>query len=144
MANEFCEILILEKPLEIARHEPKPDEGAVVEFRGIVREGEDGKMIGGIFYEAHEAMARHQIETIACDAREKFGCGDIVLHHRIGFVPAAEPSLFVRVTAKHRGPAFAACEWIIEQLKQRAPIWKRPQFETESRPYAENLARQTR
>ena len=139
MANEFCEILILEKPLEITPHDPKPDEGAIVEFLGTVRESEEGKPITGIFYEAYREMAQHQLEAVAREAREKFDCGMIALHHRIGLVPVAEPSLFVRVTAKHRGPAFTACQWVIEQLKQLVPIWKRPRFETGD--HEENLAR---
>jgi len=129
MANEFCEILLTDKPLQTsARADFKPDAGAVVEFFGVVRGVEDGEKIDGIFYEAHREMARHQLEKIAQAAREKFVCAEIVLHHRVGFVPIAEPSLFLRVSAKHRGAALAACAWIIDELKTLAPIWKHPRF----------------
>ena len=131
MANEFCDIFIDEKPLEIAPAAFQAGAGAVVEFWGVVRGSENGNAIAGIFYEAHEDMAMHQLRRIAEAALEKFGCEKIMLHHRIGFVPVAEPSLFVRVTAKHRGAAFEGCEWIIEQLKQLVPIWKNPRFLSE-------------
>ena len=138
MANEFCEISILEHPLQVAppvRFEP--DAGAVVDFLGVVRGVEDGTGISGIYYEAHYEMALHQLSKIVVSARSQFDCKRIILHHRIGWVPVAEPSLWVRVTAKHRGPAFETCEWIIEQLKEFVPIWKRPQFESDSNPRAQ-------
>lgn len=132
MANEFCEILIVDAPLKLAPFSGGNSEaGAVVEFLGVVRASEEGRRIAGIFYEAHREMARHQLGKISRGAQEKFGCGAVWLHHRVGFVPVAEPSLFVRVLARHRGPAFAACEWIIGQLKELAPIWKHPRFEGE-------------
>src|SRR5205823_1653983 len=96
-----------------------------VEFLGVVRDLENGVKIAGIDYEANVEMAAHQLRKLAGEAREKFACGEIVLYHRIGFVPAGEPSLFVRVSAAHRGPAFAACQWIIDRLKEVVPIWKR-------------------
>ena len=130
MANEFCEnlidVLIEDKPLRIAPAALTASAGAVVEFLGVVRGVEEGEKITGIYYEAHREMALHQLQKIAKSAREKFGFEQLVLHHRIGFVPVAEPSLFVRVMAKHRGAALNACEWIIEQLKAFVPIWKEP------------------
>ena len=49
-----------------------------------------------------------------------------MLHHRTGIVPVAEPSLFLRVSARHRGPAFDAAQWIVTELKVAVPIWKHP------------------
>jgi molybdopterin synthase catalytic subunit len=136
MANDFCEILIdvviEEKPLQRAPAALQPSAGAVVEFLGVVRGREGGESITGIFYQAHREMALHQLRKIAEEARERFGIEELALHHRIGFVPVAEPSLFVRVMAMHRGPAFEACEWIIERLKQVVPIWKQPRAARES------------
>ena len=60
------------------------------------------------------------------ETAERFAIQDLIVHHRIGFVPVAVPSLFLRVSAAHRGPAFAAAEWFIDELKQRVPIWKHP------------------
>lgn len=134
MANEFCEILIVDTPLELAPATLSSSAGAVVDFLGVVRGLENDENIAGIFYEAHREMALHQLHKIAKAAHEKFGFTNLTLHHRIGFVPVAEPSLFVRVTAKHRGPAFEACQWIIEQLKLLVPIWKQPRPESDGTP----------
>jgi molybdopterin synthase catalytic subunit len=102
--------------------------GAVVDFWGVVRELEDGREIEGIDYEAHPAMAKHQLEQIASAATEKFQLKKVVLHHRIGFVRAGAPSLFLRVCVSHRAAAFEASKWIVDELKTRVPIWKRPAF----------------
>ena len=126
MANEFSEILITREPLRAPPVALTASAGAVVDFLGVVRDEEAGEKIAGLDYEAHIEMAEHQLRKIAEEARAKFGFEKLVLHHRIGFVPAAEPSLFVRVAARHRGPAFAACQWVIERLKEAVPIWKQP------------------
>ena len=120
----FCEIILTDKPLKIPPQEFRVDAGAVVDFFGVVREEEAGEKIPWLEYEAHAAMAEHQLRKIADEACEKHGCHTVTLHHRTGRVPSAEPSLFVRVTARHRGPAFDACQWVIERLKQDVPIWK--------------------
>jgi molybdopterin synthase catalytic subunit len=70
------------------------------------------------------------MRDIAGQALAKFGLRGVTLHHRSGFVPAGEASLFLRVTSAHRSAAFAAAEWIVEELKRSVPIWKRPRFVT--------------
>jgi molybdopterin synthase catalytic subunit len=112
-------------------------DGAVVDFFGVVRVTENERPIDGIEYQAFVEMAEVELKRIAEIARNDFMLGLVLIHHRIGFVPVGEPSLFVRVTAPHRGPAFAACQQIIEQLKARVPIWKHPAFRT---PSAHELA----
>lgn len=100
----------------------------MVVFWGAVRGTEDGREILGIEYEAHRAMAEHQMRMVAEAAAEKFGTREIFVRHRLGFVPAGEPSVVVRVTSGHRGGAFGASQWIIDELKRVVPIWKRPVF----------------
>ncbi len=100
--------------------------GGVVDFHGVVRGLEGPEGISGIEYEAHLALARHQFDLLVRETAERFPIQDLIVHHRIDFVPVAEPSLFLRVSAAHRGPAFAAAEWFIDELKQRIPIWKHP------------------
>lgn len=102
--------------------------GAVVDFRGVVRALENGEEISGIDYEAHATMAEHQLRLIAETAIEKFRLTKVLLHHRTGFVAAGEASLFLRVASSHRAAAFEASRWIVDELKQKAPIWKRPVF----------------
>jgi molybdopterin synthase catalytic subunit len=117
----------LEAPKEIV----DPGAGAVVDFWGVVRELEDGRVIAGIEYEAHATMAKHQLEKIAERAASGFPLSSIVIHHRVGFVAAGESSLFLRVTAPHRGEAFAASKWVVDELKKHVPIWKRPRFKVD-------------
>jgi molybdopterin synthase catalytic subunit len=127
MANSLCEIVLTEAPLKAPENDV-PSAGAVVDFSGIVRRLEDGRQIDGIEYEVHREMAEHQLRQIAGHAAAKFGLQRVVIHHRIGFVAAGEPSLFVRVAALHRQEAFQAAQWIIDELKKKVPIWKRPRL----------------
>jgi molybdopterin synthase catalytic subunit len=128
MAISVCEVSITEEPLELSAPKMDLEAGAIVVFWGAVRSLEDGREISGIDYEAHRTMAEHQMRIVAESAAEKFEVREIVLRHRIGFVAAGEPSVVVRVTSGHRGQAFSASEWIMDELKRVVPIWKRPVF----------------
>jgi molybdopterin synthase catalytic subunit len=122
------EILITRSALGLSGHDWAGSAGGVVDFWGVVRPDENGQEISGIEYEAHEAMAQHQLAKIAEAARANFNLKEIILRHRIGFVGAGEASLFVRVSSAHRGAAFEGSQWIVAELKRKAPIWKRPLF----------------
>ena len=128
MAISVCEVSLTDVPLVLPEANDDPEAGAVVVFWGAVRSIEDGREITGIDYEAHRAMAEHQMRTVAETAAEKFEVREIFLRHRIGFVEAGEPSVVVRVTSGHRGAAFAASQRIMDELKRVVPIWKRPVF----------------
>lgn len=134
MANSVCEVLLTEARLEAPKKTVDCTAGAIVEFWGVVRELEDGREIEGIDYEAHTAMATHQLQMVADMAAEKFQLKRVIVHHRTGFVPAGEASLFLQARAPHRAAAFDASKWIVEELKEKVPIWKRPRFRIESRP----------
>jgi molybdopterin synthase catalytic subunit len=101
--------------------------GAVVCFSGVVRDHEEGQSIKGISYEAFEKMAEHQFGLIFDQVEKRWPIESIRLIHRVGWVAAGEPSLWVEVVAPHRGEAFAACQFLIEEMKRVVPIWKRPQ-----------------
>ncbi len=128
MANSLCEVSITEAPLDLPARENNSAAGALVDFWGFVRGLEEGREITGIEYEAHGPMAEHQMRSLIESAREKFGCGKIIIHHRIGFVPAGEASIIVRVESAHRAAAFHANQWIMDELKRTVPIWKHPVF----------------
>ena len=128
MANSVCDISITQSPLVLPLRENDPASGAIVDFWGAVRGLEDGKEITGIDYEAHVEMALHQMRQLAENARTRFGLGKIVIHHRIGFVPAGEASVVVRVESARRVAAFNANQWIMDELKRTIPIWKHPVF----------------
>jgi molybdopterin synthase catalytic subunit len=151
MANSVSQVLLTEARLEAPKENVAPSTslrtslsaGAVVDFWGVVRELEDGREIEGIDYEAHEAMAQYQMQIIADAAAENFRLSQVLLHHRIGFARAGEASLFLRVSAQHRAAAFEASKWIVDELKKKVPIWKKPRFRTDQEPAAETAAATT-
>ncbi len=112
----------------------QPSAGAVVNFWGVVRELEGKREIEGIDYEAHEAMATHQLLSVADEAVSKFALGAVIIRHRIGFVGVGEASLFLQVKAKHRQAAFEASVWLVDELKRKVPIWKHPKFKIDPPP----------
>lgn len=129
MAISVCEVSIIEGPLDLPAPNDDSQAGAVVVFWGAVRGTEDGREISGIDYEANRPMAEHQMRLVAESAAKKFeNVGAVFLQHRIGFVAAGEPSVVVRVTSRHRGAAFGASQWIMDELKRVVPIWKHPVF----------------
>jgi molybdopterin synthase catalytic subunit len=132
MAISVCEVSLTESALTLPEAAADSQAGAVVVFWGAVRATEGDREITGIEYEAHRAMAEHQMRLVAENAAKKFDVREIIIRHRIGFVPAAQPSVVVRVTSGHRGGAFDASAWIMDELKQVVPIWKHPVFEEET------------
>jgi molybdopterin synthase catalytic subunit len=103
--------------------------GGVVTFAGIVRDrSDDDRAVTGLSYEAHETMAVAEFTRIADEARERFGRCEIAVVHRIGDLRIGEVAVAVVVACAHRGAAFAACAYIIDELKQRAPIWKKEHY----------------
>ena len=127
MANPVCKVLLTDAPLQ-APSGAHYGSGAIVDFFGAVRPLEDGGEISGINYEAHQAMASHQMEQIARDAIQQFNLDSAIVHHRLGFVPAGEASVFVRTTSRNRPEAYRANQWMMDELKKRVPIWKKPKF----------------
>ena len=130
MANSICRVLLTDAPLAVPADTLPVEVGGIVDFWGVVRRTEDEAAISGIEYEAHRAMAEHQLRQIAEEGTRTFRILQLSVLHRIGFVPVGEASLLVRVCCKHRAEAFRACAWIVDELKKRVPIWKRPRFAT--------------
>lgn len=129
MAISIWEISLTDAPLEWPDIVPDVEAGAVVDFWGVVRGLEDGRQLEGIRYEVHWAMAEHQMKSLAEKAAHDFLLMGLVLKHRAGFVRVGEASLFLRVAGSHRSAAFAASQWLIDELKRNVPIWKRPVFQ---------------
>jgi molybdopterin synthase catalytic subunit len=100
--------------------------GAAVYFTGVVRGIEEGKTIDGIEYEAFQRMVDHQFELIFQEMEKRWPIESVRLVHRVGVVKVNEPSLWVEVVAPHRGEAFAACQYLIDEMKRVVPIWKAP------------------
>ena len=103
------------------------DMGAVVCFLGIVRGTEAGLSICALEYEAFERMAHHQFNRLLEELEQRWPTIESIrLVHRIGLIKVAEPSLWVEIVAPHRQEAFAASQWLIDEMKQVVPIWKKP------------------
>ncbi|SRR5713101_5195199 len=134
MANPVCEVLLTEARLGAPQNDTDLGAGAVVDFWGVVRGSEDGREIDGIEYEAHQEMAEHQLRRIAQGAIENFALTLIIIHHRIGFIATGQSSLFMRVASRHRAEAFRGSQWVVDELKKKVPIWKRPKFKVDNQP----------
>jgi molybdopterin synthase catalytic subunit len=107
----------------------RPTDGAVVIFNGVVRDNTRGRRTLYLDYEAYEAMALQQMESLAVEARQRFAVRGASIVHRLGRLQIGETSVLIVVAAAHRGAAFDACRWIIDTLKKTVPIWKKEYFE---------------
>jgi molybdopterin synthase catalytic subunit len=136
---------IVEAPIDMAtlvRHVQSDACGAVATFAGVVRErSDDDKPVTGLSYEAHAEMAVAEFERIATEARERFGPCEIAVHHRTGDLRIGEIAVGVAVASAHRAEAFDACEYIIDELKRRAPIWKKEHYVDGSGEWKENACK---
>jgi molybdopterin synthase catalytic subunit len=108
---------------ELAAEVRDPRAGAVVTFSGVTRE------VAQLDYEAYAEMAGPVIEEIVAAAIERHGLCRAAARHRVGVVPLGEPSVVVAASAPHRDAAFAGAREIIDEIKARAPIWKREEGE---------------
>ena len=108
--------------------------GAAVYFLGVVRGTEEEAAISAIEYEAFGRMAEHQFNLLFDEMEKRWPLESVRLVHRLGVVKVGEPSLWVEVIAPHRGEAFAACQWLIDEMKRVVPIWKKPCVEVRTQP----------
>jgi len=118
---------IVERPIDpqqLLGEVARSANGATVLFLGTVREVNDGREVSGMEYSAYRSMAERELADIAREAAERFDTRDIVVEHRIGTLELGEASVAIAVAHPHRGAAYEANRYIIEQLKQRVPIWK--------------------
>jgi len=109
----------------VARKIVPPECGATVTLDGYVRKFTKGRETLHLFYEAYEPMALKEMEKLGQQAREQFEVSNIGIVHRLGRLEIGETSVVISVAAPHRKAAFAACEWLIRELKRTVPIWKK-------------------
>jgi molybdopterin synthase catalytic subunit len=103
--------------------------GAVSVFVGNVRGENRGRRVIALHYEAYEPLAVRAFGIIADEARQAWPDVALAVRHRIGAVPIGEASIVIAAASPHRAEAFQACRYVIERVKQIAPIWKRETFE---------------
>ena len=102
-----------------------PDLGGTCLFLGTVRDAPADGGITGIEYSAYEAMAVTELERILAETRRQWPAARVAVRHRLGLVATEEASIGIAAAAPHRAEAFAACRYVIEQVKERLPVWKK-------------------
>ena len=105
-----------------------PRAGACASFEGWVRDHNDGRAVDGLRYEAYVALAETEGAAILAEARQRFDLVEAACVHRIGDLAIGDLAIWVGASAAHRGPAFDACRWIIDEVKARVPIWKHERY----------------
>ena len=105
-----------------------PRAGACASFEGWVRDHNDGRSVSGLRYEAYVELAEREGAAILAEAQQRFDIVDAACVHRIGDLAIGDLAVWVGASAAHRGPAFEACRWIIDEVKARVPIWKHERY----------------
>ena len=114
----------------VARAVEDPGAGGIALFSGVVRDQTGGRRVKFLEYEAHVPMAVAKMREIAGAIRERWpATARVALVHRIGRLEIGESSVMIGVSSPHRGPAFDACRFAIDTLKETVPIWKKEHFE---------------
>jgi len=104
-----------------------PKVGAVASFIGTVRDVNDGSGVATLTLEHYPGMTEKALEAIVAEARARWNIIDATVIHRVGALKPLDQIVLVVVTSEHRGEAFAACEFLMDYLKTRAPFWKKEQ-----------------
>jgi len=108
-----------------ALHAGQPGVGAVASFVGLVRDLNEGASVARLTLEHYPAMTQKSLKTIVDEAAGRWNLLDVTVIHRVGGLQPLDRIVFVGVASMHRGEAFAACEFIMDYLKTRAPFWKK-------------------
>ena len=116
------------RPQELLESLKAPEDGALVVFDGFVRNNFKGGKTLYLEYEAYEPMAYAKMRSIGAEIREKFLIHRVAMVHRLGRLEIGETSVWIAVSAAHRGAAFDACRYAIDTLKRAVPIWKKEFF----------------
>ena len=112
--------------LQAALRDPRA--GACASFEGWVRDHNDGRPVEGLHYEAYMELAQAEGAAILEEALRRFDLVDAACVHRTGDLAVGELAVWVGASAAHRDAAFAACRWIIDEVKARVPIWKHERY----------------
>ncbi len=115
-------------PALMARELADEAAGACVTFEGWVRNRNEGRPVLSLDYEAYAPLAEKEGARILEEARAKFSVLKAACVHRTGALALGDLAVWVGVVAEHRGAAFEACRYVIDQAKMRVPIWKREHY----------------
>lgn len=104
-----------------------PGHGGMASFLGVVRDQHAGRSVVRLAYEAYGPLAEEMCRRIVEEAEARWPCR-VALRHRTGTLEIGDVAVAIAVGAGHRGEAFEACRYVIEELKRRVPIWKREHY----------------
>jgi molybdopterin synthase catalytic subunit len=104
-----------------------PSRGGIAAFVGQVRDHHDGRAVLRLDYSAYAPMAEAECERIVAEAEARWSV-DVALRHRVGSLAIGDTAVAVVAASAHRADAFAACRYVIEEVKRRVPIWKREHY----------------
>ena len=116
-----------------------PGCGAVSTFVGTTRDNFDGKKVQKLSYEGYVPMAIKELKKLCIEATLKFGVAKIAAVHVLGDCPVGEASVILACSSPHRRDALHCCEFLIDELKARVPIWKREVYEGDESVWKENI-----
>jgi molybdopterin synthase catalytic subunit len=129
-ARQVVHAVVTTGPVEVSALETlvaDPSAGAVVSFGGIVRDHDGGRPVTMIEYVGHPS-AQSVLEQVAADVAARTDAEALAVAHRLGPLQVGEAALVVAVSAAHRQEAFAAAALLVDEVKDRLPVWKRQQF----------------
>ena len=106
----------------------RPQAGACCLFEGLARDNNQGRMVIALEYEAQPLLCQKEAEKIFQEVKEKFDVLEVRVFHRIGKLKIGEMAVWAGVLASHRDAAFKACQYTIDELKQRLSIWKKEYY----------------
>jgi molybdopterin synthase catalytic subunit len=104
-------------------------QGAQVFFSGTPRDYRNDDKVLSLSFDAYEEMALSELKKIQMDAIKRFDLYVALIHHRLGICAMHQHAIIVGVGAPHRKEAFEACEWIMDEVKSKVPIWKKETME---------------
>jgi molybdopterin synthase catalytic subunit len=131
---------LVERPIDVGlllREVADGGCGATSLFAGTVRDVNDGRAVDGIDYEAYRPMAARELSAIVESAAARFGVAHLVVEHRIGSMAVGEVSVAIAASHAHRTQALDVTRHVIEEIKRRAPIWKREQYADGTREWVD-------
>ncbi|MBC2607397.1 molybdenum cofactor biosynthesis protein MoaE [Pelagicoccus albus] len=129
--NATDSFLISSEPLQLEalkQHLLDAHAGALATFEGWVRNHNEGQAVEQLEYSSYPALANKEGQRIVEEAFQKFDIDAAIARHRVGLLPIGGIAVWVGVSAAHRGAAFDACRYIIEEIKGRVPIWKKEYY----------------
>jgi molybdopterin synthase catalytic subunit len=131
MTTERLRVALVDRPIDPqALIDQVADEGsgATALFLGTVRNTHAGRAVCGIDYEAYSAMAEREMRAIVTEASHRYEVAAISVEHRVGYLAVGEVSVAIAASHAHRQAALGATHFVIDEIKQRVPIWKREHF----------------